>query len=399
MSTPRKLVMGACTLMLACTQGPPPDDHAARAVGRVGQPLTFWNAGIADNPLSACLVLSPASGASSDERERVQRTVLEWTFDSALQVSWAPSDLRVVTIDGVDYQTTCSWSTDASGNAQFVEDFRAYLDDAANYPNAGDRFPEPGTKLIPGCTAREDIGTQAYRQDGTPEKDGDQFVPQVFLWAMSPQVRRDEGPGCLYNAHLLRGAQRNNYLHEFGHALGFRHEHERLDATCERAGDDVSGYMTRYDVNSVMHYVRTAAEHGCVAPGNWGEDGLTALDFFGASMLFPRSLFAGVWGALGFVEGGSSHLLTAWEDRGAYVDAAQPAQSALRNVRWTLDGALRATTPSVTLQGLGAGTYPLRLEFEDMWNRHHVGDYTLEVTSTTEAAARTVSTAAVAVML
>jgi len=79
-------------------------------------------------------------------------------------------------------------------------------------------------------------------------------------------MRLDVGTSGNYPAAGLRYSSfittrtRATAIHEFGHAIGLMHEHERTDVTdCDRGdGSIVSGqpyvYVTDYDANSIMNY-------------------------------------------------------------------------------------------------------------------------------------------------
>jgi hypothetical protein len=220
------------------------------------------------------------------------------------------------------------------------------------------------------------------------------------MWGAPTTERVTKMTRCLYNAHFFdQPGNTNNYLHEFGHTLGFRHEHDRSDATCDPGGPDDNAMLTVYDQGSVMHYVKTMAEHGCVAQGNFGTTGLSPYDFFGAKMMFPFNFHAGVWGALGIVSGSTLKLSSQWQDQGAYVNTSNSSKSSMKGFRWTVDGTSRSTGPSLTLSGLSTGNHTLAFRFDDWQGRRFTGNYVIEVMSQTTRNTRVVASSAVSAAL
>jgi hypothetical protein len=85
----------------------------------------------------------------------------------------------------------------------------------------------------------------------------------------------------------LRECTRGYAIHEFGHILGFNHEHAHPSSTCEDDEDFSGGWMCPggYDPDSIMNYCSSGDDRR-----NWHRHGLSGLDvdcarqfFFGGS--------------------------------------------------------------------------------------------------------------------
>lgn len=176
--------------------------------------------------------------------------------------------------------------------------------------------------------------------------------------------------GCQYNLKLGDdGADGvpylNHTLHEFGHALGLRHEHERTDVDtslgCTDAwfGGNGTSFLTRYDRRSVMHYKSAS----CAINGNYDNTGLSDLDQLAMHILYPEDLrVAEFIGTTVVAAGTRVTLLSNWGARGA--DLAFVG----RNYSWQVDGVTRSTSPVLDMQ-LPPGEYRLRYTHSDFLGR------------------------------
>jgi len=114
-------------------------------------------------------------------------------------------------------------------------------------------------------------------------------------WSNGPdELARNRS--CQYNLNLGDDAPPgtgnpylNHTLHEFGHALGLAHEHERADvnAGCTEKGygGSLISYLTPYDRASVMHYRFTS----CGINGNYDNTGLSYDDRLSVHILYPEA--------------------------------------------------------------------------------------------------------------
>jgi hypothetical protein len=190
---------------------------------------------------------------------------------------------------------------------------------------------------------------------------------------------------CKWNASLAINQPINNYLHEFGHTLGFIHEHERSDNNvCGGAvtnGSANGRLLTRYDINSVMGYF----DPSCGALGNWGWDGLSDRDRLGAEIAYPASSTIKIT-AEGFDGEGKAivrddtALQPEWIVRGA-------TPAAVMSPVWSINGVVLTRNVSVLSGTLPQGEpFDLVLKYYDPWERSKQGTLEVEVSNEKHAA-------------
>src|SRR5436305_3130174 len=200
----------------------------------------------------------------------------------------------------------------------------------------------------------------------------------------NPPWELEEKRGCLYNLKLgddprpVDGKPAvnppstvpylNHTLHEFGHALGLAHEHERSDVdkevcTAARFGGDRSdGFLTPYDRYSVMHYQFLA----CGINGNYDNTGLSELDRLALHILYPEDDLAAEFGGTTVVRVGEPlNLQSSWKARGANIDFVA------KNFVWRIAGNTLSKSPTLTTIFQAPATRDIQLTYTDFLGRSY----------------------------
>jgi hypothetical protein len=178
---------------------------------------------------------------------------------------------------------------------------------------------------------------------------------------------------CLYNMKLGDDPWNatpylNHTLHEFGHALGLAHEHERSDvdrSICSASGFGgtiSSGLLTPYDKDSVMHYQFLS----CGINGNYDYNGLSVGDQLGVHILYPEDdRVAEFVGTTVIRTSDTLSLEAAWKFRGANIDVVAS------DFVWKLNSTTTSTTPELSKRINITGDYTLKLDYDDFLGRSY----------------------------
>jgi len=296
----------------------------------------YWEQGVRSKSVSVCFVgdalaLRPARVA------QVLQYIREFEYAANVRFPAIPA-------------TCAPPGKDSNGNDVYDGDIRVVLP----FTSAPWMGPVPGV----GCRMfRDPAGNYNGGNDGWGS------------WSNAPNDLAGNRP-CLYNLKLGDdGADGvpylNHTLHEFGHALGLRHEMERTDVDrtlgCTEPGFGGNGtsFLTRYDRRSVMHYKFPS----CMINGNYDNTGLSDLDQLSVHILYPED--ASVAEYVGTtVVASTRHIVlqSAWAARGGYLPFAA------KDFAWRVDGGVLGTSPVLDAQ-LSVGDHVLQFSHGDFLGR------------------------------
>lgn len=186
----------------------------------------------------------------------------------------------------------------------------------------------------------------------------------------NPPIDLEDHRSCQYNLKLGDDGENglpylNHTLHEFGHALGLAHEHQRTDANagCTEKGYGTGlsgGFLTPYDRDSVMHY----KFNSCGINGNYDYTGLSAWDRLALHILYPEdNQVAEFVGTTVIRESQLLSLQSAWLARGANLNFAAS------NFVWHINGN-PYLGPTLEID-LGVGEYILEFSYQDFLKRDY----------------------------
>jgi hypothetical protein len=329
----------------------------------------YWFHGVRTSPITVCFV----GDAVTSRPDRIQEVLDQLQeFELAANIEF-------------DFLGACPAAT-AQGNGDdfFDGDIRVVLSNVggttvATWTGVDGTGPIPGD----GCPMFLD-GMGNYNGDN----DG------WGSWSNAPDDLA-ANRSCLYNLKLGDDPWNdtpylNHTLHEFGHALGLRHEHERNDvdtSICSEAGfggGASNGFMTPYDRFSVMHYQFTP----CGIEGNYSYAGLSRWDRLALHIMYPQD--PPVVEVIGRRVVRTTEPLTvgsAWQAQGANMSFVN--QSFL----WVAGGAPPSTATSISVF-LPAGQHTLQAVQTDFLNQSYAVQLPVRVLPPADFAAKIAAPAA-----
>ena len=318
----------------------------------------YWFRNVHANPITVCFV-GDAVTSRPDRVQQVQDYMQE--FEDVANIVF-------------DYLGACpAPTTRPDGTNAYAGDIRIIL------PNIN----ISGTGAVPG------VGCALYNQTDPGGYNGGNDT--WGSWSLGPS-NLEPFRSCLYNLKLgddgnaAWGSSANipykdHTLHEVGHGLGLNHGHERLDASCfhsdpakdlRSVGD---GYLTPFDINSVMNYVLRPPDFNCDTDGNYSRTGLSKWDELGLQILYPENtLPAEFVGETLLHKGDTLNLQSAWKARGANMSFVAS------NFLWKLNGAIVSSTPELVMPMNTTGNFLVEFSFDDFLGRSYASSITVRVT-------------------
>jgi hypothetical protein len=237
-------------------------------------------------------------------------------------------------------------------------DIRVLTNDSGIDPNV----PMAGR----GCPGgRDKVGLGGWPVERLPSAEPSPDDPQSVAWSNFP-AHTEQRLHCEYTMWLPGVGYLNVTLHEFGHAVGLAHEHERIDVDptyCDGyvGGGNRSGLLTVYDPESVMHYSERAACTRII--GNYSTLGFSVKDKLILHMIYPEETrVAEFVGDTVVLDDENLSLIFGWRRRGAIVE------NVAKNFEWKLDGKSVSKDHNLYVK-IADGAHALEYTYTDFLDR------------------------------